>query len=98
MTQLIFGLNSLKNSIFKTALFLFSGKILKEIIIFLPLIFTLTCPVSIYIILSLYYIRSPEIVTNKYRFSLSLYSNPIFLTAISNIWFLIALLSTNTLN
>src|SRR6266567_3134403 len=98
VTQLILGLNSLKNSIFKTALSLPSSKILKEIIIFLLLIFILTGPISIYIILSLYSIGSPKIVTNRYRFSLSLCGNPILLTAASNIWFLIALLSTSTLN
>src|SRR6266704_2599230 len=85
ITQLILKLNSLKNSIPKTTLSLPSSKILKKLIIFLPLISTLTGPVSIYIILSLYNIRSPKIVTNRYRFSLSLYSNPILLTAISNI-------------
>ncbi len=98
VTQLIFKLNSLRNSILKTALSLLSGKMLKEIMIFLPLISTLTSPVFIYIILSLYSIRSPEIVTNRYRFSLSLCGNLILLTANSNIWFFIALLSTSTLN
>ena len=85
VVQLIFGLNSLKNGIPKTALSLLSGRILKDILTLYPLISTLTSPISIYIILSLYIIRSPEIVTNKYRFSLSLYSNPILLTATSNI-------------
>ena len=85
MTQLIFRLNSLRNSIPKTALSLPSSKILKEIIIFFPLIFTLTSPISIYIILSLYSIRSPEIATNRYRFFLFLYSNLILLTATNNI-------------
>src|SRR6266702_1871044 len=98
VTQLIFGLNSLRNGIPKTALSLPNSKILKEVTIFLPLISTLTSPVSIHIIPSLYNIRSPEIVTNGYGFSLSLYSNPILLTAVSDIWFLIALLSTSALN
>ncbi len=78
-------LNSFKNSIPKTTLSLPSGKILKEVIILLPLIFILTSPISIYIILSLYSIKSPKIVTNRYRFSLTLYGNPILLTANSNI-------------
>ncbi len=85
VTQLILRLNSLRNGIPKTALSLPSSKILKEIIILFPLISTLTNPVSIYIILSLYNIGSPKIVTNRYRFSLSLYSNPILLTTTSNI-------------
>src|SRR6266566_9815761 len=96
--QLIFRLNSLRNSIPKTTLFLPSGRILKDILILYPLISTLTSSVSIYMILSLYIIRSPEMVTNRYGFSLSLYSNLILLTADSNIWFLITLLSTNALN
>src|SRR6266567_3080597 len=96
--QLIFRLNSLRNSIFKTALSLPSGRILKDILTFYPLISILTSPVFIYIILSLYIIRSPKIVTNGYRFSLSLCGNLILLTAISNIWFLIALLSISVLN
>src|SRR6266567_3984490 len=77
---LFFRLNSLKNNIPKTTLSLSSSKILKEITIFLPLISTLTSPVFIYIILSLYSIGSPKIVTNGYKFSLSLYSNLIPLT------------------
>ena len=85
MIQLIFGLYSYRNGIPKTALFLPSSKMLKEIMAFLPLISTSTSPVSIYIILSLYNIGSPEIVINGYRFSLSLYGNPILLTAVSNI-------------
>src|SRR6266700_4266005 len=96
--QLILRLNSLKNSIPKTALSLPSGSILKDILILYPLISTLTGPVSIHMILSLYIIRFLEIVTNGYRFFLSLYSNPILLTAISDIWFLITLLSTSALN
>src|SRR6266700_3901752 len=96
--QLIFGLNSLRNSIPKTALSLFSSRILKDILILCLLISILTGPVSIHIIPSLYIIRSLEIVTNRYRFSLSLYSNPILLITVSNIWFLVALLSTSTLN
>src|SRR6266550_5478623 len=97
ITYLILKLNSLKNSIFKTTLSLPNNRILKEIIIFLPLISTLTSPISIYIILSLYSIRSPKIVINGYRFSLSLYSNPIYLIAIGDRWFLIALLFTSAL-
>src|SRR6266567_3126598 len=79
------GLNSLKNGIPKTTLSLLSGRMSKDILILYPLIFTLTSPVSICIIPSLYIIRSPKIVTNGYRFSLSLYGNPILLTAASNI-------------
>src|SRR6266567_6428549 len=98
ITQLILKLNSLRNGILKTALSLPSSKILKEIITFLPLISISTSPVSIYIILSLYSIGSPKMVTNRYRFSLSLYSNPILLTTDSDIWFFVILLFTNTLN
>src|SRR6266700_1296977 len=95
--QLILRLNSLRNGIPKTALSLLSGRILKDILTLCPLISTLTSPISIYIIPSLYIIGSLEIVTNRYRFSLSLYSNLILLTAVSNIWFLIALLFTSAL-
>src|SRR6266705_6958685 len=56
----------------------------KDILTLYPLISTLTSPISIYIIPFPYIIRSLEIVTNRYRFSLSLYSNPILLTAVSD--------------
>ena len=82
---MIFGLNSLKNIIPKTALSLPNNKILKVIITPVPLTSTSISPILSYIILSLYNIRSPKMVTNRYRFSLSLYSNPIFLTTVSNI-------------
>ena len=98
ITQLILRLNSLRNSILKTALSLFSSRMLKDILILYPLIFTLTGPISIYMILFLYIIGSPKMVINKYRFFLSLYNNPILLTANSNIQFLVTLLSTSTLN
>src|SRR6266568_4152655 len=98
VTQLILGLNSLRNSIPKTTLSLPSGRILKDILTLCPLIFTLTGPVSICIILSLYIIKSPEMVTNRYRFSLFLYNNPILLIIFSNIWFLVTLLSISALN
>src|SRR6266566_8521509 len=96
--QSIFKLNSLRNSIPKTALSLPSGRMLKDILTLYPLISTLISPISIYIIPSLYVIGSPKIVINGYGFSLSLYSNPILLTADSDIWFLITPLSTNALN
>src|SRR6266566_8777402 len=96
--QLIFRLNFLRNSIPKTALSLLSNRILKDILTLYPLISTLIGPISIYMILSLYIIGSPKILTNRYRFSLSLYGNPILLTTASDIWFLVALLSTSTLN
>ena len=83
--QLIFKLNSLKNSIPKTTLSLPNSKILKDIVTFFPSTSISTSPIFSGIILSLYNIRSLEMVTNKYRFSLSLYSNPILLTANNNI-------------
>ena len=75
-----------------------NNKILNKITIFYSFSSNSTGPVSIYIILSLYNIRSPEIVTNGKGLSFSLYSIPNLLTANGNMWFFVTLLSTNALN
>ena len=53
VTQLIFGLNSYKKGIPKTALLFFRGKILKDISIICPSSLMLNGPVLSHIILSL---------------------------------------------
>jgi len=96
--QSIFGLNSCKNGIFKTALFLPNNRTLNNTTTFCLLISISTGPVLRWIILFLYNIRSPEIVINGYGFSFCLWGNSILLIAIGNIWFLVAPLFTNALN
>ena len=46
----------------------------------------------------LYSTSSFKIITNRYRYSFSLYSIPNLFTILGVIWFLITLLSTITLN
>ena len=55
-------------------------------------------PILRLIIPSLQAIRSPKIITKGYRSYFYLYGNPILLTTISKIQFLITLLSINALN
>ena len=64
----------------------------------LPLSFSSIGPVLRYIILSLYIIGSPEIVTKGYRSFFYLYGSLNLFIVFSDIWFLITLLLTNTLN
>ena len=54
--------------------------------------------VSKLIILFLYNISSPKIITNGYKYSFSLYSIPNCFTVLGAMWFLITLLSTIALN
>jgi len=96
--QFIFGLNSCKNGIPKTALSLPNSRILNNTTTFYPLISILTSPVLRWIISFLYNIRSPEIMTNRYGFSFCLWGNPIFLIVAGDMWFFIAPLFINALN
>ena len=55
-------------------------------------------PIFKLIILSLYSTSSPEIITNGYRYSFSLYSIPNYFTILGVMWFLVTLLSIIALN
>ena len=64
----------------------------------LPLRFNSTNPILKYIILFLYIIGSPKIVTKEYRFSFCLCGSLNYLIIFNDIWFLITLLLTIALN
>src|SRR6266702_8539582 len=98
MIQLILRFYFYKNNIPKTASSFPNNNTLNNIIIHLPSSSNSINPVLKYIILSLYIIGSPEIVTKGYRSSFYLCGNLNYLIISGDMWFLITLLSTIALN